>query len=965
MATALQLLSNLSSPVSILKGGTALQTRPRVNFIEGSNVTIAVTDDSANYKTDITISATGGGGSGTGTVTSVDLSGGTTGITFSGGPITSSGTITMAGTLEVANGGTGRSTFTSGYVKANGATAFTSVSSIPSTDISGAIPTTIGGLPSGGGKYARLAKNSTTNYDTGWYGPDSFNVRDHGAVGNGSTDDTTAFNAAIAALNSAGRGQLYIPSGVYRITGTLTTITVPAFILGQGIDVTKVACEGVNGFKADYSSGSGHLNFTVKDLSLQISSNSNNVALYYKGVNNSSALEDTFHFSHLQISGGWTYGIQIDNTAFNNTQSASINSCKIIGNPSSITQTSRGISIKNATGVFMDQITVFWANYGIYIDSGCEGNVVNSSTLVSVNYGVYAVGTTSANIWVSDTHIACNTYGVYLGGSTTINENFVQGCYFLNTSSATAAVKINGEGNNVKSCLILSTGTRWGNGVEITGNGNAVSESIIKNITGAAVTIISGSYNRVFGISFNDVLGAAAIANAGSNNQIHSCFGLGSNIDNSWNVNPYSSYGPYIINVRDYGAKGDGSTNDTTAINNAIAALTNNSCLYFPPGQYNVTGLNNLSNLTNVALIGEAATIYQTTQANNILVVDYTCSKIMVDNIRFGGAASSRLNGIHLRFRASDSIVSDCEFYGSSDFGLFIGDHNQTTPTRNVQVRNCYFHDTEGDGLHINNAEYVIVSDCVCKDTGDDSFAAVGYESRSSKPRFLQFLNCQVYNAGARGFAILLCDDVLLSGCQVFTSQLAGVEVGDDGNHSGVFNERIVIRNCSMTDCIQTTGPYAAFNLLFVNGVQIQTVTVKNPATGSCVGVYDFTDAQMRDCSIQVTRTGFCRGLIAIDAATLNSRTPRTAWGNLFMNGYSFDLQQSDNNEAIYVDPATGITIENLVITDAVGSQVPTGNYIFYNQINTAAKIGNNVCLQTRTISGGGSGVTATTFNNN
>lgn len=45
-----------------------------------------------------------------GTVTSVDVSGGTTGLSFTGGPITSSGTITMSGTLAVANGGTGSTT---------------------------------------------------------------------------------------------------------------------------------------------------------------------------------------------------------------------------------------------------------------------------------------------------------------------------------------------------------------------------------------------------------------------------------------------------------------------------------------------------------------------------------------------------------------------------------------------------------------------------------------------------------------------------------------------------------------------------------------------------------------------------------------------------------------------------------------------------------------------------------------
>lgn len=42
-----------------------------------------------------------------GTVTSVDGSGGTTGLTLTGGPITNAGTLTIGGTLGTANGGTG------------------------------------------------------------------------------------------------------------------------------------------------------------------------------------------------------------------------------------------------------------------------------------------------------------------------------------------------------------------------------------------------------------------------------------------------------------------------------------------------------------------------------------------------------------------------------------------------------------------------------------------------------------------------------------------------------------------------------------------------------------------------------------------------------------------------------------------------------------------------------------------
>jgi len=49
----------------------------------------------------------GGGGAGSGTVTSVNVSGGTTGLTFTGGPVTTAGSIVAGGVLAAANGGTG------------------------------------------------------------------------------------------------------------------------------------------------------------------------------------------------------------------------------------------------------------------------------------------------------------------------------------------------------------------------------------------------------------------------------------------------------------------------------------------------------------------------------------------------------------------------------------------------------------------------------------------------------------------------------------------------------------------------------------------------------------------------------------------------------------------------------------------------------------------------------------------
>lgn len=120
--------------VKSLSGGGALT----------ANLTLELVNDSSSpgnsyfYGTDgsgakgwYPLSAFGGG-----TVTSIDVSGGTTGLTTTGGPITTSGVIALGGTLNVANGGTGAVTLT-GYVKGTGTAALTASASIPNTDVTG------------------------------------------------------------------------------------------------------------------------------------------------------------------------------------------------------------------------------------------------------------------------------------------------------------------------------------------------------------------------------------------------------------------------------------------------------------------------------------------------------------------------------------------------------------------------------------------------------------------------------------------------------------------------------------------------------------------------------------------------------------------------------------------------------------------------------------------------------------
>lgn len=135
----------------------------RIMFWDDSAGALAyLTVGSGLSLTGTTLESTASGG----TVTSVALSGGTTGLSVSGSPITTSGTMTLSGTLAVANGGTG-STTAAGARTALGlgtiATQASSAVSITGGAISGITDLAV----ADGGTGASTAANARTNLGLG------------------------------------------------------------------------------------------------------------------------------------------------------------------------------------------------------------------------------------------------------------------------------------------------------------------------------------------------------------------------------------------------------------------------------------------------------------------------------------------------------------------------------------------------------------------------------------------------------------------------------------------------------------------------------------------------------------------------------------------------------------------------------------------------------------------------------
>ena len=133
----------------------------------------------------------------------------------------------------------------------------------------------------------------------------------------------------------------------------------------------------------------------------------------------------------------------------------------------------------------------------------------------------------------------------------------------------------------------------------------------------------------------------------------------------------YVEEGSHVLDVKDYGAIGNGSTDDTAAIQAALdAATVAGATVYFPPGTYQVVEIYVDS---NVRLLGAGAGI-------SIIKAEGTAASPL---IQVGLAANRQGDNVtieHLTFDVNDRTNS-----------LGLHTDPQTAPTVGLTIRHCHF----------------------------------------------------------------------------------------------------------------------------------------------------------------------------------------------------------------------------------------------------------------------------------
>jgi hypothetical protein len=96
---------------------------------------------------------------------------------------------------------------------------------------------------------------------------DWVSVKDFGAVGDGTTDDTSAIQACISAVGS---GTVYFPAGTYKVTSTLTVGTTAVHLRGAGKQATKVKfAPTANDTLISVTAGASTLDYgSIRDITL-------------------------------------------------------------------------------------------------------------------------------------------------------------------------------------------------------------------------------------------------------------------------------------------------------------------------------------------------------------------------------------------------------------------------------------------------------------------------------------------------------------------------------------------------------------------------------------------------------------------------------------------------------------------------------------------------------------------------
>ena len=420
------------------------------------------------------------------------------------------------------------------------------------------------------------------------------------------------------------------------------------------------------------------------------------------------------------------------------------------------------------------------------------------------------------------------------------------------------------------------------------------------------------------------------------------------------------------ISVKDFGATGDGTTDDTVAINAALTAagaLSPRGTVVLPPGFYKTTDTLNVP--IGVTLTGEGNAAWSETAANRSGAIIYpnhnnnTISMIGDGTNTIGGEISNlyiycsyasypTTGGVYLNGTLGPVVVQNITVADCGGTGFTFGDYSNILLTSYITANNCYVNnaltvaykvcgyshrvnqcimDGPGIGFKIQNSNMSYFTDFHVEGSTQGILLDNGSQYNIFKKGFIYT------NNDAAAFGIKLTN---VSGTQQNTFEnviLYGQNTGTAFVISGTNNSLQTIRDCQINSFVVGVTDYGVSTTLDDNEFYSNTLPINSNGT---------------------------------DSKYINNRTSSTTGSySIQHTGGSSGIWMSNSLDKPIEATATGIpgNFSGIIVKDNINyltkysgqtSAVATGIVVSHSLAGAPSGVGSNILLSTST-----SGVTS------
>lgn len=283
-----------------------------------------------------------------------------------------------------------------------------------------------------------------------------------------------------------------------------------------------------------------------------------------------------------------------------------------------------------------------------------------------------------------------------------------------------------------------------------------------------------------------------------------------------------------VVNLSDYGAKGDGTTDDTAAFNAAIAATTSKDVLFIPAPSVFYRLASGITINKGIRIVGN--NMVATTAENTHIVFDasvtigfkHTASDFHIENVSIkmlntttlvaaisleptvGDASNTQLRDLFIWLNGGvgkgvkGRNLTTSKFYNVRSFQGQHGFYLDTAGT-SVIFEDCWAMSTTLEGYYLGSYTYCTFISCACDSPNNPNYA---YHLASCIG--ISFIACGAEVMGKSMFNFDACNGISVDGCRAHTMNNTGTALGTFAEINGD-SQGVVFTSC-LDDTALTAG---------------------------------------------------------------------------------------------------------------------------------------------------------------